>query len=101
MPEVPSPKELLKKAAEFQDTMVELATKPFKDFAESLGLPTPPEPPKAQDIVESLPEPPFPTPEALVPTKKETGVEKEGMAEVSRMRTEAPKIEKKLKMKIV
>lgn len=101
MPEIPSPKELLKKAAEFHDTMVELATKPIRDIAEAAGLPTPPEPPKAQDIVESLPEFPLPTPEMLLPAKKETGVEKEGMAEVSRMRTEAPKIEKKLKMKIV
>ena len=99
MPEIPSPKELLKKAAEFQDTMFEIATKPIRDFAESLGLPLPPEPPKASDLVESLPDLPLPT-EMLA--ERETGVEREGMAEVSRMRaTEAPKVEKKLKMKIV
>jgi len=103
MPEIPSPKELLKKAAEFHDTMFEIATKPIKDMAESLGLPTPPEPPKAQDIVESLPELPFPTPEAFIPTKKETEVVGEvGKGEVAKIKeAEVRKPKEVIKFKVV
>ena len=53
---LPSPKEVLKQAADLLDAI----TEPARSLAESLGLPTPP---KAADIVESLPEPP--TPESL------------------------------------
>ena len=59
-----TPKEFLKRIAETQDQLMEVATQPLKDIAATLGLPTPPEPPKAADIVESLPE--LPTPEAIL-----------------------------------
>ena len=65
---LPTPKEVLKKLAEVHDSIAETLTKPVKDLASNLGLPEPPELPKAADIVESLPEPPeLPTPEALLP----------------------------------
>jgi hypothetical protein len=54
------PKELLRQAAQFADNAVDFATTPFKNIAEQAGLPTPPEPPKASEIVESLPDLPAP-----------------------------------------
>lgn len=70
---LPTPKEVLKKLAEVHDSIAETLTKPVRDLAATLGLPEPPELPKAADIVESLPEPPeLPTPEALLPATATT-----------------------------
>lgn len=88
----PGPKELLRRAAEAQDQLAETLTKPVRDLASALGLPEPPEPPKAADLVESLPD--LPTPEALLP-----GAEKE--PEVFRMKTAEEGVKTRLRLKIV
>ena len=68
---LPSPRELLKQIADFTDTLME----PARNFAESLGLPTPP---KAAEVVEGLPE----LPELPLPGLEGEGKEKEREAEV-------------------
>jgi len=101
---LPTPKELLKRMAEFQDNLIEAATRPIRDMAEAMGLPAP-QPPKAAELVEALPE--LPTPEALLPfpaARRETRaqVAEEKIDEVGRIAVPAEaRIEKTLKMKIV
>lgn len=91
MSELPSPKEALKKLAETQDKFTETLTKPFKDLAENLGLPSPPELPKATEIIEALPE---------LPGFEEKEEEKEE-SEVSKI-TKEEEVEKvRMKLKIV
>jgi len=62
MPELPTPKDLLKRVAELHDSMVEFATTPLRELADSLGLPEPPEPPRASDLIENLPDLELPVP---------------------------------------
>ena len=64
---LPTPKEVLRRAAEVHDRLAEAALEPVRQLAASLGLPEPPAPPRATDIVESLPDlPEPPSLEALI-----------------------------------
>ena len=97
---LPQPKELIKKVAEFHDSLMEMATKPFKDLASSLNLPALPEPPKATELVESLPELPLPAPAKAREREKEekpTTV----ASEVSKIKVEEKAEEEKPRFKVV
>ena len=82
---IPSPKEVLLKIAEIHDTIVDTVTRPVREvvssIASSMGMPTPPEPPRMSDIVESLPDIELPTSlpsiEQLVPFPKRERVVEE------------------------
>jgi len=92
---LPKPKELLKSFAEFNESMMELALKPIKDFAESVGLPFI-EPPKASELIEALPD--LPTPDEVLgelpfPGKAEGG-------EVKKMKVEKSALVKKEEVKL-
>jgi len=98
---LPQPKELIKRVAELQDSLVETATKPFRDLAASLNLPVV-EPPRLAELVESLPElPQPPTPEFLLPRAKATPTTEVVKAEVSKIRVEEERVEKPFKLKVV
>jgi len=97
---LPQPKELLKTVAEFHDSLMEMATKPFKDLASSLNLPPLPELPKATELVESLPELPLP---AGFPAKAREKEERPTTvaSEVSKIKVEEKAEEEKPKFKVV
>lgn len=100
---MPTPKEILKQIAQAQDAFIETLSRPIRDVAASLasalGLPEPPEPPKAADFVEALPDIPALEafmPAAPLPTPKVTVSE-----EVSKMKAvtaAAPSPEVKMKV---
>jgi hypothetical protein len=93
---LPSPKEMLKSVARVADTAVEAVTAPAKQLASTLNLPPLPEPPKAEQVVESLPELPLPTPTApsAVP-KTEAGA-------VTKIKLEEkPAVKETIKLKII
>ena len=97
-----TPKEFLKRIAETQDQLMEVATQPLKDIAATLGLPTPPEPPKAADIVESLPE--LPTPEAILGQLPQLPVPtpaREKVAGAERLELPKEEVKEKLEYRIV
>ena len=81
---LPSPKEVLKQAADLLDAIAE----PARSLVESLGLPTPP---KAAEVVESLPEPPeLPGLPGLPQPKKEKVEELEEVEKIGLEELELP-----------
>ncbi len=103
MPELPSPKEVLMKVAEFHDKMTEAAITPIRELASNIGLPEPPEPPKAADIVESLPDLELPALELPIPipgTQASTEGEV-GKGEVAKLKLPSTNQQETIKFKIV
>ncbi|MCL7388726.1 MAG: hypothetical protein LZ173_02150 [Thaumarchaeota archaeon] len=96
---LPSPKEMLKSVARVADTAVEAVTAPAKQLASALNLPPLPEPPKAEQVVESLPELPLPT----APSGAGAGTKTEvGAGQVTKMKLEEkPAVKEAIKLKII
>jgi len=99
---LPSPKEMLKSVARVADTAVEAVTAPAKQLASTLNLPPLPEPPKAEQVVESLPELPLPTP-PTAPAGVGAGTKTEvGAGQVTKIKLEEkPAVKEAIKLKII
>jgi hypothetical protein len=99
---LPSPKEVLKSVARVADTAVEAVTAPAKQLASALNLPPLPEPPKAEQVVESLPELPLPTPSAGAGAGKTSAVGEVGAGQVTKIKLEEkPAVKETIKLKII
>ena len=97
---LPSPKEMLKSVARVADTAVEAVTAPAKQLASALNLPPLPEPPKAEQIVETLPEP-LPTP-PTAPSGAGASTKEVGAGQVTKIKLEEkPAVKETIKLKII
>jgi hypothetical protein len=97
---LPSPKEVLKSIAKSADMIVDALTAPAKQLAAQLNLPLPPEPPRATEVIESLPELPVPAP-AFAPTTAKEVKEVYKEEEVVKIKPEEKEEKEVLKVKIV
>jgi len=98
---LPSPKEMLKSVARVADTTIETVTAPARQLASALNLPPLPEPPKAESVVESLPELPLPTPPTAPSAGAGTKTEA-GAGQVTKIKLEEkPAVKETIKLKII